>query len=87
MKLMIEVSGEAVRSIVATQECDIYLVDHDDLKAGNQTDVNEVLEAVQPDSVTHEWTKIETPLFDQHLAEALSRYSHDLQVRTPNIER
>jgi len=85
MKIIIEVNGGVVCGIVSTRECDIYLVDHDNIRAGHPIDVNEVLEAMQPDCVTHEWTKRETPLFDQYLAEALSGYSYDLQVRTPNV--
>jgi formate dehydrogenase maturation protein FdhE len=32
MKIMIEVSGGSVTNVTATQECSIYLIDHDSLK-------------------------------------------------------
>ena len=83
MKMIIEVSGGMVCNITATQECSIYLVDHDNLKRSiNGEDVKpnkfgsalaDTKEAMQPDNITWEEND-ETWLFDKYLNEALEDY-------------
>lgn len=72
MKIMIEVSGGVVNNIVATQECSIYLVDHDNIKERGENTLN-AREAFQPDYITYEG-HAETPKFNHSLNEALEEY-------------
>lgn len=45
MKMIIEVSGGCITSITATQECSIYLVDHDNLRERAEGDGKAIEEA------------------------------------------
>ena len=74
MKMMIEISGGCLVCITATQECSIYLVDHDNLREGTQKTILHAEEAMQPDCITNEEGQDETPIFDAALDEALLEY-------------
>jgi hypothetical protein len=84
MKIMIEVSGGVVTNIVSTEECSIYLIDHDNIKErcdGEADDcITDAKQAMQPYRVTYEGGHVatpggsETPEFDECLNEALSEY-------------
>lgn len=74
MKILIEVSGGVVCNIVATQECSIYLVDHDNIKEKGD-DPTDAREAMQPDRITYEEGLDETPEFNACLDEVLSEYA------------
>jgi hypothetical protein len=77
MKMMIEVKGGMVVNIVATQECSIYLIDHDEIKHGGMLDEGELetaLQAQQPDLITWEEGQDMTPTFDNALENSLSDY-------------
>jgi len=83
MKIMIEVSGGTVCNITATKDCDIYLIDHDNIKErglGNPEDLQELKTALHPDCITNEGGHIaqpggsETPIFDGYMDEALEEY-------------
>jgi hypothetical protein len=78
MKIMIEVSGGVVCNVVATEECGIYLVDHDAIKEQIEGESNDPLmdaeEAMQPYFVSYEEGRENTPVFDEHLKDALSDY-------------
>jgi hypothetical protein len=85
MKIMIEVSGGVVCNIVATQECSIYLVDHDDIKMRIEGEANDPLldakESMQPYFVSYEEGEENTPIFDEHLNDALSDYQQQDWVK------
>lgn len=79
MKMMIEVQGGVVVSITATQECSLYIVDHDNIKTmydldGTMANTTYAREAMQPDCITWEESEDNTPEFDGFLDEALSEY-------------
>jgi GMP synthase-like glutamine amidotransferase len=80
MKMIIEVSGGTVQSITATADCEIYLIDHDNMQEMGWNTTTDKLEAMQPDCVTNEGGHVafpgasETPEFDAYLDEALSEY-------------
>jgi hypothetical protein len=86
MKMMIEISGGMVTVIKATEDCEIYLIDHDNLtrSAGYDpqgkvaiSDLVDMKEAMHPDYVTGELNSDdndETPEFDKLLNEALEPY-------------
>jgi hypothetical protein len=67
MKIMIEVSGGAVTNITATDEVNIYLIDHDELGSG--ADVSGYNEACQPDCIY--WDEVD---FDEALEQVLGEY-------------
>lgn len=84
MKMIIEISGGCITNIVSTQECSIYLVDHDNIKRSGLLDEGELeaaREAIQPDRITYEGDHVATPgasatpEFDACLEEALSEYT------------
>jgi len=81
MKMIIEVSGGAVVCVTATQECSIYLIDHDNLKqrreGGAKDPVADAKQAMQPDTITWEEGLEKTPQFDSYIDEALSEYLKD----------
>ena len=54
MKIMIEVSGGSVTGITATDDCEIYLVDHDDIENRNFHPVDNAVEVMHPDCITGE---------------------------------
>ena len=64
MKMIIEVSGGNVVNIVATEEVSIHLVDHDNLKDGD-----EYRQAQQPDLICDENE------FKDKLEEAIEEYT------------
>ena len=76
MKIMIEVSGGTVCNVTATQECSVYIVDHDNLKCRDDQlpGVEIAKEAMQPDHITWEECDDITPFFDRYLNEALEEY-------------
>lgn len=75
MKIMIEVSGGVVTSITSTKDCQIYLIDRDNIKEKGDS-IDDCTEAMYPDCVTRELgDNNETPEFDKLLAEALSEYT------------
>jgi hypothetical protein len=78
MKLMIEVSGGVVCSIVATQECSIYLIDHDNIKERGGS-AGDAKQAFQPYCITWEEGQDETPKFNEQLKEALEDYETKIQ--------
>jgi hypothetical protein len=67
MKIMIEVSGGVVTNITATDEVSIYLIDHDNLEAGDNA--FEKREAIQPDCIY--WDEVD---FDEALEQVLGEY-------------
>ena len=76
MKMIIEISGGVVANIVSTDECEIFIVDHDNLKECGEEYQKQ---AYQPDCVTYEDTSDpppfdETPEFDRILAEIVEPY-------------
>lgn len=73
MKIMIEVSGGCITNIVATQECSVYIVDHDNLRECGAP-VEDYREAMQPYRTTYEEGLEETPVFDECLQETLAEY-------------
>jgi len=76
MKIMIEVSGGVVCGVTATEECKIYLIDHDNLKEKGG-DTKHARQFLTPDCVTGELDtddNDESPEFDNILNEALSEY-------------
>lgn len=78
MKLMIEIKGGALVCVTATEECSIYLVDHDDLEERGWDPKEDKLEVMQPDCITgelHSDCNDETPEFDRLLNEALEEYT------------
>jgi hypothetical protein len=81
MKIMIEVIGGVVSCVTATQECSIYLIDHDNLK--ERGEAPDARSACQPDRITWEGGHIaqpggsETPEFDRYLNEALAEYEQE----------
>lgn len=81
MKMIIEVSGGAVVCITATQECSIYMIDHDNLKqrreGGAKDPVADAKQAMQPDTITWEEGFEKTPQLDSYIDEALSEYLKD----------
>jgi hypothetical protein len=75
MKLLVEVSGGAITNIVATQECSIYLVDHDVIKERDTSKgIEEAREPMQPYFITYEEGMDETPEFDAQLNETLAEH-------------
>jgi hypothetical protein len=58
MKIMIEVSGGVVTNIVSTEECSIYLIDHDNIKERCDGEamicITDAKQAMQPYRVTYE---------------------------------
>ena len=87
MKMMIEVQGGVVVAITATQECSVYLIDHDNIKEKMgyyppgekfRVDLTDVRQAMQPDCITWEEGEDNTPEFDGVLNEALSEYEEGL---------
>lgn len=87
MKIMIEVSGGVVTNIVSTGECEIYLIDHDNLKERGG-DVKACMEPLRPGEYwnTHEGGHVATPggsefpEFDGALQEALEEYTEGDKV-------
>lgn len=73
MKIIIEVSGGCVTNITATQECSVYIVDHDNLRECGAS-VEDYRQAMQPYCITWEEGEEGTPEFDLRLAEALQDY-------------
>ena len=90
MKMMIEVSGGVVVSIVATQECSIYLVDHDNLKERSEGGADDLVadarQAMQPDVITWEEGQESTEQFDQLLDEALSPHRRERKMKMMKYE-
>lgn len=87
MKIMIEVSGGCITGITTTEPCEIYLVDHDNLRESVDDDgysLAATRETYQPDCITHEGGHVaypgasETPEFDAYLDEALSPYRAEM---------
>jgi hypothetical protein len=80
MKIMIEVSGGLVNNIIATGECSIYLVDHDEVERGETIAdaIEDAKRAFQPDRITSEEGGAETPEFDRCLDEAVAEYKEEL---------
>jgi len=87
MKIMIEVSGGVVSNIVSTGEVEIYLIDHDNIKAGYEA-IPCLIEPMHPGEYlnTKEGGHVsipggsETPEFDECLNEALSEYEQGDEV-------
>ncbi len=71
--MMIEVQGGVVVNITATQECSVYIVDHDNIKERDESTDN-ARQAMQPDCITWEEGEDNTPVFDSYLNESLSEY-------------
>ena len=71
MKIMIEVSGRVVTGVTATGDCEIYLVDHDDIDERGCNAQNNIVEVMHPDCVTCEIDLDETPEFDKLLKEVM----------------
>jgi hypothetical protein len=70
MKIMIEVSGGVVVSISSTENCDIYIVDHDNLKERGD-DGESMRESYHPDFISNEKYD-NTPVFDAMVEEAIT---------------
>jgi hypothetical protein len=68
MKIMIEVNGGVVCSIHSTQDCEIYLIDHDNIKEKGDS-IDDIIEPLHPDSVVCD------DMFNNYLIEALSEYA------------
>ena len=83
MKIIIEVSGGVVSNIISTENVEIYLIDHDDLKERGTDDTSAKI-PMQPDLITKETFSISaiddavfgvhTPKFDKELDNILSEY-------------
>jgi hypothetical protein len=78
MKIMIEISGGCLMCVTTTEPCEIYVIDHDNLKDGDDEDtlVN-ALNGYGPDRIT--WEKDErmgdiSPEFDRLKDDALAPY-------------
>ena len=78
MKILIEVSGGSVQNIVATQECSIILIDHDNIKerdeGGGENCLKDAVLPFQPFRVTNEEGEKVTPMFDECLFETIKDY-------------
>jgi hypothetical protein len=68
MKMIIEVSGGVVTNITATEECSIYLIDHDELKERGG-DLENAHQAQQPDCIY--WDEAD---FDEALQQIFVEY-------------
>jgi hypothetical protein len=79
MKMIIEVSGGLVQNIIATEECSIYLIDHDNLK-DRGGDLEEVQQAQQPDCIY--WDEVD---FDEALQQIFAEYSQDEPKREMEV--
>jgi len=85
MKIMIEVSGGCLVGITTTEDCEIYLVDHDNLREGCEETILSTEDATHPDVVTNEGGHVafpgasNTPMFDAALDEALAPYRVELE--------
>lgn len=83
MKIIIEVSGGVVSNIISTENVEIYLIDHDDLKERADNTINARM-PMQPSLITKETSSINaiddavfgihTPKFDKELNDILSEY-------------
>lgn len=76
MKIFIEVNGGAICNIVSTEDCKIYILDHDNMREKGWTTEDE-LSIYSPATCTGELDSDdndETPEFDKLLAESLSEY-------------
>lgn len=93
MKIMIEVSGGTVTGISATADCEIYLIDHDNMEEMGWQPGIDKLEAMHPDCVTHEGDHVAypgasaTPEFDTYLNEALTEYAVSPEDNIPVLDR
>lgn len=54
MKILIEVLGGTVTNIGATEDVEIYIVDHDDLKDSWHPAIDDIKNAYEPDEI---WTE------------------------------
>ena len=73
MKMIIEVSGGLVQNITATEECSIYLIDHDVLKErGIDDSYGGDRQAQQPDCIY--WDEAD---FDEALSQIFAEYETD----------
>lgn len=84
MKITIEVSGGAVTNIVATQECSIYLIDHDNM--AEKGSVDDAKQAMQPYRITWEEGLDDTPDFDACLDETLYDYQEKARQWENGVE-
>jgi len=67
MKILIEVKGGSVQSICTNGKAEIYLVDHDNLDAGDV--VKDAKEAIFPDAIAADDAE-----FDNWITEALEEH-------------
>jgi hypothetical protein len=69
MKIMIEVRGGMVACVSSTQDCSIYIVDHDNLKERGD-DGESMREPYHPDFISNELSN-RTPIFDAQVEDAI----------------
>lgn len=69
MKIMIEISGGVVTCVSSTEDCDVYIVDHDNLKERGD-DGESMRHPYHPDFISNE-DHSNTPIFDANIEEAI----------------
>ena len=69
MKVMIEVRGGMVACVSATEDCSIYIIDHDNLKERGD-DGEAMKEPYHPDFISNEPLN-NTPIFDAQVEDAI----------------
>ena len=93
MKILIEVKGGMVTSVTATEDCEIYLIDHDNMEEMGWSAESDKLEVMHPDCVTNEGGHVagpgasEYPEFDKLLRESLAEYEVSPDDNIPVLDR
>lgn len=72
MKIILEIEGGCLRSVTATENCEMHIIDHDELKVGGDIYAM-VADIYRPDQVTYE-LMVKTPLFDSLLKDIQDEY-------------